>query len=813
MQHIRLRFVIAFGLTLALVGAADHLKNPGPTFASEYRKDAWLPQYLEFGVPDPVDGGRVHVVGAAARSGVVAAVVLNGTRLNMSTGLDPATWAVDWVRVEPIRGLVAGAPFWVSLHTREPAWDALRASGGVVPLLALSADGSALINGSFAVSLPAVRVTWVTTGANRSALHVFLHADGAAHTAVRARVNGADVTGSLPAARLTVPANETVLWVLPPSAVGGNDAIAPGAVWTVEVDWGSPAGAPTTAAGGLLFREFFPIETWPHGADCPFPTLNDTTFDFNRAHGVDTFFAEFTLDPHCNTTLTAIDVVNVLAPKYDFYVLPSAEQGGTPPGAIVDDSRLAGWFLGDEGDTVVDDKARTLLAAVVATRAAWPGIPTYVGGASNKYTGAYSGITDVKGMDAYIACCAPHYALLAMPARGSYDYLVNTRANHAPGPTWLYTQGFFGGWDDHTLNLQRQVDPAELAVQVTSVVAAGGKGLMIFETDVTYAGLPAYDTLRTLLREIGAMRELYRAGDATGAAQALTSDGASAGDDIIVEAILSPRAVIVVVINTRAAAENGYNDITCLLGAPHWTFAPVSLAAVAVALPVDFVVADSFEVFNASVLAGVLPLVSVPGARVRVGIANVSLGVDGPGSANCTEPARAIVRTFVIAADAGLRGELAGVLLKPMSRRGGAAPAAASLASHNVSWWQSARDTGDRLAPQPPLVFTAASLSSPESSAADTNTTVLTVDANATFQTWWGFGGAITEAATNVFGRLDAAAQEAVVADLWGENADGTSLRYTGGRLTIGSCDFALGYYNYNEEVKREMACVAHVRC
>jgi len=91
-------------------------------------------------------------------------------------------------------------------------------------------------------------------------------------------------------------------------------------------------------------------------------------------------------------------------------------------------------FLADEDDTVVDDKARTLLASVLRARAALPAQPTYAGGASNRYTGAYAGITDVKGMDAYIGACAPHYALLPMPARGAYDYLANTRANHAPGP-------------------------------------------------------------------------------------------------------------------------------------------------------------------------------------------------------------------------------------------------------------------------------------------------------------------------------------------------------------------------------------------
>jgi glucosylceramidase len=74
------------------------------------------------------------------------------------------------------------------------------------------------------------------------------------------------------------------------------------------------------------------------------------------------------------------------------------------------------------------------------------------------------------------------------------------------------------------------------------------------------------------------------------------------------------------------------------------------------------------------------------------------------------------------------------------------------------------------------------------------------VDAGARFQTIFGFGGAVTESAVHVFGQLDAGARAAQLADLYGENADGTSLRYSTGRLTMGSCDFALGYYSYNDK-------------
>jgi hypothetical protein len=70
--------------------------------------------------------------------------------------------------------------------------------------------------------------------------------------------------------------------------------------------------------------------------------VNDTAYALHRAHGIDTFFTEYTLDAACNSSLTSADIVNTLAPKYGFYVLPSAEDGKVL-GQITDASRLAGW--------------------------------------------------------------------------------------------------------------------------------------------------------------------------------------------------------------------------------------------------------------------------------------------------------------------------------------------------------------------------------------------------------------------------------------------------------------------------------------
>jgi glucosylceramidase len=104
-----------------------------------------------------------------------------------------------------------------------------------------------------------------------------------------------------------------------------------------------------------------------------------------------------------------------------------------------------------------------------------------------------------------------------------------------------------------------------------------------------------------------------------------------------------------------------------------------------------------------------------------------------------------------------------------------------------VAWWQTARDTGDRLTPQSAQSFVAPGPVAP-------NASVFSVNASQFFQTVWGFGGAMTESAVYVFNKLREEAKAELLLDLYGENANGTSLRYTAGRLTIGSCDFALDY-------------------
>lgn len=79
--------------------------------------------------------------------------------------------------------------------------------------------------------------------------------------------------------------------------------------------------------------------------------------------------------------------------------------------------------------------------------------------------------------------------------------------------------------------------------------------------------------------------------------------------------------------------------------------------------------------------------------------------------------------------------------------------------------------------------------------AAPASGNVLTVRTSQPLQTIFGFGGAFTESTAFNFDKLTAAQQDFLLEAYFGP----TGLRYSTGRLTMGSSDFALGYYSYAE--------------
>jgi hypothetical protein len=284
--------------------------------------------------------------------------------------------------------------------------------------------------------------------------------------------------------------------------------------------------------------------------------------------------------------------------------------------ALRDTRAVVGFLLGDEVDDKIYDAGKALPAVRAAnSRKLWeryPDVPTYIGSKTNRYVGSFSGAADIQGSDFYVAACAPHITTFGKhpPIDGAYDYLRNTRDNHMPNTTWFYAQGLHGGWNKKVpvvnTDIVSQPDSQEILVQGFSVFAAGGKGMMWFQTSMAEAvrepkRWQAVSYVNNVARGV---RAFLREGDIAG--------GVRTTGSAIVEAIRSRDAIVVPVIGIKAT--KAPEDLECqqaLIGlgpVPHWQLAAQTLDVV-VEVPPDFQVADVFEVTDTSTLP-VVPVVT-----------------------------------------------------------------------------------------------------------------------------------------------------------------------------------------------------------
>ena len=96
------------------------------------------------------------------------------------------------------------------------------------------------------------------------------------------------------------------------------------------------------------------------------------------------------------------------------------------------------------------------------------------------------------------------------------------------------------------------------------------------------------------------MREYLREGDCTD--MVTTTDGDGWDTESLVQAIRSPTAILVPVIDVKN--DGGYNDEGCAIGLNlHWKLDPHSVSQITVTIPPDFgSVVDMFEVQNGQIL-------------------------------------------------------------------------------------------------------------------------------------------------------------------------------------------------------------------
>ena len=617
---------------IACTATGDACTGPtsAPGLFATYRKDVSLPdsQYAEQGAA-PTNGGRFHIAAIAAANGDITRVELNGQDV---TTLYTAPH-LEWLHVWP-HTAVAGEAIWIAFHSQDPVWDA--STSGQIRVVTANGDA---VNGTFSVARAVAPITYVTTADAGKTLVVHVqNVDTTPHTLARLLVNGRDVSTSSVACipKRTLAPNESAMWTVPLCA-----ATTPGKAWTVVADW---SGAPASVGVGRVVPELFPIESWTSTSDCAFPGANAANFAKHQAAGIDTHFMYIGGGQQCGFDGTTM--ANVTAPaQTDFHVFIADDflSQPNPETLLTNTSRVAGFLIGDEVDGKVYEGTtpKPYDKAQQAERIwrMYPGLPVYQGAKTNKNVGAFAGATDIQGMDFYAAACAPHITQFGThpPLRSPYDYLRNARNNHAPLPTWLYSQGLSGGWNKHTIGTAHvQPDPQELLVQALSVAAAGGKGLMWFQStmeEATYA--PArWDAMAQASWTIRGVRAFLREGDVTGLA---TTDA-----EAIVEAIRARDAIVVPLVALKTTT--GPTDVGCAATLTeaqvvHWMLADQT-AKVSVAVPDDFAVVDVFEVKGQQVLDVTTPQ-SVVGRMLHLD--GIALGNAAP------------VRVFVLARTTAVR--------------------------------------------------------------------------------------------------------------------------------------------------------------
>lgn len=594
-----------------------------------YRKDVYLPQYVETGTTNPDSGGRFQIAGIAAVSGVVTEVKING--ISTTTALSGGN--VEWSQVWPPVA-VAGEPIWVAFHSRDAAWDA--ATMGTLEVITQA--GKAL-DGTFPVKKALVPLTYVTTTSDLGA--TVIHAkntDKVSHKLTNLFVDGHDVlaTGSACVPKVTLAPGDTAMWTVPRCM-----PLVPGNAWTVTAVFD---GTNASVGVGRVIPPHFPIEAWTKSADCSFPGVNDTSFQRHVAAGFDTNFLRAKTNNGCNMSGTQMVNTGFTGTGYKGLITDVLDLA-SPGTALTNLDNVSGLFTGDEvdGELLVNGQSKPELQAI-ESRSLWgyyPSRPTYQGGKTNHNIGTFAGATDVQGMDFYIAACAPHITPFGThpPLNASYDYLRNTRDNQMPLPTWLYAQGLSDVWNKNTFGLVHvQPDPQEIAVGAISVIAAGGKGLMWFQTQLQEADHAPlrWEAISRANWTFRAIREQLRVGDVTGYAK---TNGKA-----IVEAVRSHDAIVVPVINLDV--QTAPTDIGCGTAflseatVPHWILKSQTLN-VTIDVPTDFGVDDVFEIVDGKVVDSSPGSVSVSGRSLELGAISLSNA----------KPAR----VFVLAANPSVR--------------------------------------------------------------------------------------------------------------------------------------------------------------
>jgi len=341
----------------------------------------------------------------------MSSVTINGQEcLHLSNDEDASLDYFDWCRAHSDRGRIS-----VSFHTRNKNWT----DNVDVPkfdLVVKDQNGTVCLNKN-AISVsktPSLVVSYVTTRSNFEEFVVHVRNEGDEDRTIQSlSLNGASVNLSN---KTVVQSKHTQIFV-----VKSNDVMKSGSIWVVSLQ--SDKDSFPSSWGSRVVPEFFPILVWPKSTDCPESGDNEDKLEDLGINAV------FDSDSKCGDPSTLNTKMKLsLKLKYldDFQKAQRL-------------SSVASVFIGDEVDGKIE-ASNLRDPDIFEAYEKYPQIPTYQGAKTNGHIGVYSGLTDIQGMDAYVAACAPTIVnvLKTLPITYSYDYLRVTRDNHAPLPTWLY---------------------------------------------------------------------------------------------------------------------------------------------------------------------------------------------------------------------------------------------------------------------------------------------------------------------------------------------------------------------------------------
>ena len=505
----------------------------GPVLAGSYRKDYYLKDYHESlkTYTTPTDGGRVHLVlqGSACNLTSVKSVTINSQEaMNLPYDDSPDFTYFDWSR---FHADVQSNVFWISFHSRNKEW--LDSSDTPTLQVSITDDKSKCYSGSVKLNVnPAITVTYATTA--NSGLDFIVHFSGSG-TLSSYMINGVLISNK----PITVSGNQTAIVSFKQSI-----SMVPGRVWSVVYG--------NTAYGGRVVPERFPIEAWPYSKDCPVPgtqTPNPEDYKTVKELGIDSIFLS---TDACGDPSYAADSLAKNDLPMTLMLKPKFVQRATNL------SKVSSIYIGDEVDGDMNNNLRNPIPK--SMNDAYPEIPTYQGGKTNSHIGSYSGITDIQGMDAYLGACAPTIVpvIKPLPINYPYLYLKNTRNNHMPLPTWLYSQLYSDAWS-------YQANNNEIVAQIAQTVLAGAKGITLFQSKQDEFAQHGLKPIQQILNGIQGVKEHLRIGSIGGAK--ITSSG----EPIMYEAIRTPNKLVLVVLNTKA---HGYSNLIChiYIAGKHWNF-------------------------------------------------------------------------------------------------------------------------------------------------------------------------------------------------------------------------------------------------